>query len=273
MTVKKFWLGMVGVVVLLTGCVALNKAMSSNEFVYDKSIPKSEMAQLILPDSVRIFNFDGNPVMWYGPIMIYIPAGKHSFDISPIPIKVDKLSSGTEIITYRSDRDRLPVSFVSKPGHRYNFSAWQLPSSSTPIITIKDRTYFLNEMWGDTIIIPKESSTPTLFEGIWRSTNNIVFTFAGNTWQSQTPPNVWENGNDWAIVSKGTFEYADDKITMYYKIPLLGSRANVYEYTLVDGNMTLEVIDFLPKTTFKKQEGNQTINPRTRTEGQIRSYP
>jgi hypothetical protein len=256
------FLALLAGIVALTGCVALSKTFTTDLGAYDASVPESQMAELLIPDSIQVTSFNGASVRWLGACKIKIPAGNHSLAVdfkTASAYAVEYGSFGTEIYTQKTISNQgsqgiaLP-STAFEAGRSYDFHGGKTPDNR-PIILVRDKTNLLLEAWGDTVIAPEISTVPTEFEGAWRSPDNILFTFKGNSWERTLPQQIWDNSTDKPKSEKGTFEYANGKITMYSKLlgPFLGSIAHIYDYSLDGKSMTLEVNGYLPKAVFEKQ--------------------
>ena len=277
---KLILLAVVSVVVLIsiTGCMSmvssLAKSMIRDYGVYDNSVPESQLVDFIFV-SVNIKSFNDNQVNWGSKAnnmgRIKLPAGKHDFVYDFLQEETRQTGSsynsytGTTTLTYttttRSIRDITISQIEFIPGHRYQLSgAWL---NGEAYLFMQDITNTRADMFGDTIAnAPKESKTPTNFEGNWNGSDGTSFKFSGNTFEWTTPPGVSTNYSNNTTQMRGTFEIEGNKITMYQTHFANGGRwisigglktANIWTFAFNGSNLELEIEYLLPKVVYSKQ--------------------
>jgi hypothetical protein len=74
--------GMVFALVVLLLCSCSGLLSQSDLGVYDKTVPKDQLATLVIPVYYTVTRFDGKPVEWHGRLgaEIQISAGRHEVE-------------------------------------------------------------------------------------------------------------------------------------------------------------------------------------------------
>jgi hypothetical protein len=278
---KSIGLAMVMIVMLIsiTGCMSmassLARSMIKDYGVYDKSVPESQLVDFIFI-GVNIKSFNGNGVNWGSKAnnmgRIKLPSGTHNFIYDWIQEETRQTGSsynsytGTTTLRYttttRSLRDLNISQIEFLPGHRYQLSgAW---INGEAYIYMQDTPNYRADMYGDKIAkAPKESKTPTNFEGNWSGADGTTFKFVGNTWELMNPPRVSINYSDNKIQMRGTFEVDGNNIILYQThfsndggrwINIGGLKtAYIWTYSFNGNNLEMEFEYLTPMVVYTKQ--------------------
>jgi len=278
---------MMGAVLLLSGCMSMMMGAAKSQYkdygVYDKSVPADQMAELRF-GLIIIKSFNGVPVNWGNTPNtnmghVKVPAGVNTivFDwVQETTQLTDVQQRGnTTIYTYTTTTKSLKdITFSNVnmlAGHNYFIGGSKLADGSFRFF-LNDQTSTPSGFYGDIVPkAPKENrKIPTKFEGTWKNKFGESFKFTGNTWLQILPPYTGTNTGPDEIGMKGTFEYTDEKLTLFLNGVEMPSQPKwavniasdsvkaqkqifLYQYSFDENNLLLELPFMFPETVYIKQ--------------------
>ena len=272
------------IVFLLSGCMStmmkmgtsLAQKQNKDYGVFDSSVTADQQAELRFM-FVNIKSFNGTTVSWGDKAnnqgFVKVPAGNNTiiFDwvqettqMTGVDYNSARGSTTYKYTTTTSSLDNIIFPDVEMlPGHNY-FIGGGKGNDGQLRIWLLDQTYTPMGFYGDTVADPpKASKTATEFEGSWKNIFDESFEFTGNTWIHTMPPLTGANTGPNEIRLRGTFEIADEYITMYVVdtsidkgrwFPLSSMRqANIWKYSFNENELLMEVPYFYPELAYTKQ--------------------
>jgi len=263
---SKLILGMclaIGLVIAFIGCASAGVTKYKDFGVLDKKVPESEQAVLQF-SNIMFKTINGQPVKWQSKYdmrqftgTIKLPAGIYEFLFDYHFETLNETKIGNTLTTKQEIREIQDVKLTSefKPGNRYFLTCSVRPDRTSSTFLI-NTTNMLSSAYGDHVPkAPKESTTPTVFEGEWVSPDKkMIYKFKGNIWEMTI------EGNGVVSKQKGIFTITD-KINMYFTqfwvngkwFANPGVTVSMYTYSFKDGNLLLELEGISPQVVYTKR--------------------
>ncbi|MCL2174827.1 MAG: hypothetical protein FWB73_02160 [Treponema sp.] len=264
----------------LTGCMSMMLKLAQSQYkdhgVFDRSVPVEQQSEVRFM-FVNIKSFNGKPVSWGDKAnnqgFVKVPSGTNTIVFDWVH-EMTKLTSvdynsvrGATTYTYTTTTSSLNnITFPNVemlPGHNY-FLGGGKGNDGQLRIWLLDQTYTPTGYYGDIVANPpKESKTPTKFEGTWKNIYGETFEFSGNTWIQKMPPLTGSNTGPNEVRMKGTFFEDGDFIKLYATDTSIdGGRwfnlkamkqAYFWKYKLEGNNLLLELPYIMPEMSYVKQ--------------------
>jgi len=271
-------------VLSLSGCMSMLMGIAVNEAkkqitdygAFDPSIPEDQQSVLKFMD-INMRSFNGKPVSWGREAnnmgYVRVPSGENTFvfNYNSQSTKLESIHrvSNARIYTYsRTTTSVTGITFTDVtmlPGHKYMITMYEAADGDGFVTRLYDVTSMLDGFLGDDVAdAPKESKTPTEFEGTWENIEGELYQFAGNTWIQTMPPMTGSNEGEEEVIMRGTFEAANGTMTMYVTGVKAGGlnmwldmkamkQAYIYKYSLRGNVLALELPWVLPESSYVKR--------------------
>jgi len=289
---KKILVLMIMGVLLLSSCmsimISMAKTYNKDYGVLDNSVPNDQQCEIRFA-GIKITSFNGKPVNLgsanvssqrsiaandYSGGHIKVPSGINTIIFDFIQVQEEQtgwrdMGNSVEYrytTTTTSAKDITYPNIEMLPGHNYFISA-EIGSNGKINTWFFDTTNWPQGFLGDNVSKPpKKSKTPTVFEGKWAGGERgrmVIYTFKGNTWESDISPHTWTNAMSPGVVScRGTFKAENGILTMYvtHRLGLwwmdftAAKEAFIFNYSIEGNNMVLEWPWIAPKMRFQRVE-------------------